>query len=277
LPSFSVAKPSLARPSCIIGKSGLRQSLMDPVILEDPLDDTIDRLRTKMQHEGHLALPGLVLASLDHAVMAISHPDEALGKVMEMARSKTRHERVLEVKAVIENLKVWVKNIPLKVTLMVMGLGGTAFKAKAIGQFMLDAAEGFCMRSRRQNLFVRLWDFVALMSVRLVVSTLVPPTSPGFGIIIQAATPDEQKWTAMPRFLVASAIAGAWPWVFDKLLQCFTGKDFCFTKGWRQCRRQRLQKSESKYMKNKAMLPKGKSVHIRRQFFRTQAQRAQLM
>jgi len=34
------------------------------------------------------------------------------------------------------------------------------------------------------------------------------------------------------------------------------------------------RKSGSKYMKNKAMLPKGKCVHIRRQFFRTQAQRS---
>jgi len=43
-------------------------------------------------------------------------------------------------------------------------------------------------------------------------------------------------------------------------------------------RLRRLQKSESEYMKNKAMLPKGKCVHIRHQFsIRNQAQRAQLM
>jgi len=69
------------------------------------------------------------------------------------------------------------------------------------------------------------------MSVRLIVSTLVPPTSPGFGIIIQAATPEEEKWTAMPCFLFASAIAGAWPWLLDKLISIVARKDFCFTMG----------------------------------------------
>merc|ERR1719325_411467 len=111
---------------------------------------------------------------------------------------------------------------------MIVGLGGTAFKASAIGQYMLDAAVGFCAWSKRQNLFVRFWGFVALMSFRLVVSTLVPPTSPGFGIIIQAATPDEEKWTAMPCFLLASAVASAWPWIFDKLVSPVTQKDFWF-------------------------------------------------
>jgi len=112
---------------------------------------------------------------------------------------------------------------------MVVGLGGTALQAKAIAQYMLWIAVGFCTWSRRQNLFVRFWGFVILMSIRLVVSTLVPPTSPAFGIIIQAATPDEEKWTSMPCFLAASAVAGAWPWMLDKFLQILTGKDFQFT------------------------------------------------
>merc|ERR1712124_194575 len=72
------------------------------------------------------------------------------------------------------------------------------------------------------------------MSVRLIVSTLIPPTSPGFGIIVQAATPDAQKWTAMPFFLLASTVAGACPWLLDKLLQFPRYKDpqqdFKFTK-----------------------------------------------
>jgi len=112
---------------------------------------------------------------------------------------------------------------------MVIGLGSAAFKAKSIGQYMLDVAGGYCSWSRRQNLPVRFCGFVTLMSSRLVVSTLVPPTSPGFGIIIQAATPDEQMWTAMPCFLAASTVAGVWPWLFDKLIQLFTREDFYFT------------------------------------------------
>merc|ERR1712079_804121 len=62
-----------------------------------------------------------------------------------------------------------------------------------------------------------------------VVSTLVPPTSPGFGIIIQAATPDEEKWTAMPCFLLATSVAGAWPYILDKLMWVFLREDFWFT------------------------------------------------
>jgi len=65
----------------------------------------------------------------------------------------------------------------------------------------------------------------------LIVSTLVPPTSPGFGIIIQAATPQDEKWTAMPCFLLASAVAGAWPWILDQVIFLFAKEDFQFTMG----------------------------------------------
>jgi len=35
----------------------------------------------------------------------------------------------------------------------------------------------------------------------------------------------------MPCSLLASALAGAWPWIFDKMIQVFTGEDFWFTMG----------------------------------------------
>jgi len=63
----------------------------------------------------------------------------------------------------------------------------------------------------------------------LFVSTLVPPTSPGFGIILQAATPSSEKWTAMPLFLIASTVAGAVPFLLDKLLSLGGRNDFRFT------------------------------------------------
>merc|ERR1719480_526146 len=134
-----------------------------------------------------------------------------------------------EVKDMAVRVKDWAKRNPCKAALMVIGLGGTAVKAKTIGHYMLRVTVGYCAWSRRQNIFVRFCGFVALMSIRLLVSTLVPPTSPGFGIIIQAASPVKEKWTAMPCFLAASAVAGAWPWLLDKLLQIFTKKDFHFT------------------------------------------------
>jgi len=77
------------------------QSLMDPVTLEDPIDDTIDRLRTQKQHEGHLALPGLVWASLDHASMAISYPDDTLGKVMETTIESCCQQRCQHWRALV--------------------------------------------------------------------------------------------------------------------------------------------------------------------------------
>merc|ERR1719386_320172 len=75
----------------------------------------------------------------------------------------------------------------------------------------------------------RFGGFVVLMILRLVISTLVLPTSPAFGIIIQAATPEDEKWTAMPFFLLASTVAGAFPYAMDKILQVCLRKDFQFT------------------------------------------------
>merc|ERR1719443_172876 len=75
----------------------------------------------------------------------------------------------------------------------------------------------------------RFAGFVVLMMLRLVISTLVPPTSPAFGIIIQAATPEDEKWTAMPFFLAASTVAGAFPYLCDKVFQICCGEDFVFT------------------------------------------------
>merc|ERR1719231_1669034 len=73
--------------------------------------------------------------------------------------------------------------------------------------------------------------FILLMMLRLVMSTLVPPTSPAFGIIIQAATPESEKWTAMPLFLLASTAAGGLPYTLDWLLRKIspTDTDYLFT------------------------------------------------
>jgi len=36
-------------------------------------------------------------------------------------------------------------------------------------------------------------------------------------------------WTAMPCFLAASSVAGAWPWILDKVIQLYSREDFYFT------------------------------------------------
>jgi len=135
----------------------------------DDVDEIITSTRTTLQAEGHMALGHLVYASLDHASMAISHPDLTFCKAWKMAKSKTSDEWRQQLNKVTAKVKGWAARNPVKVTLMVIGLGGTAFKAKTISHYMLDTAVGFCAWSKRQNLFVRFWGFVALMSIRLVV------------------------------------------------------------------------------------------------------------
>jgi len=112
---------------------------------------------------------------------------------------------------------------------MVVGLGGTAYKATTIGLLMTDNAQSFIDWGHSTTTINRFLGFVGLMTARLAISTLVPPTSPGFGIILQAATPDSEKWTAMPFFLAASTIAGAAPYLLDKVLQVCFREDFLFT------------------------------------------------
>lgn len=94
---------------------------------------------------------------------------------------------------------------------------------------MNDKATAFTELGKTCTKGPRFCLFVLLMIFRLVVSTLVPPTSPAFGIILQAATPNDDKWTAMPFFLLASTVAGAVPYLMDKILEVMSGKDFRFS------------------------------------------------
>jgi len=198
-----------------------------PSVIE--IDHFIGEIQELLVDNRSMALGHLIYAALDHASAAISHPDQTFAIGIAVYRSKSRSDLIEEATLIFRNVKGWAQRNPVKVTLMVIGLGITAFKAKALAQCMLDTASSFCTWSKNQPLYNRFWGFVALMSVRLIVSTLVPPTSPGFGIIIQAATPQSEKWTAMPCFLLASAVAGAWPWILDKILSLCTRQDFCFT------------------------------------------------
>jgi len=196
---------------------------------EAGIDTVIGDNRKILQKKRVMALGQLVYSALSHAAVAVSHPDQTLEKFINVCKSKSVDQWMDETKSVGIGIWTWAKANVIKVSLMVIGLGISAFKANAISQYMLSVAAYFCAWCKRKPLPVRFLGFVALMSVRLIVSTLVPPTSPGFGIIIQAATPDEEKWTAMPCFLLASAVAGAWPWIFDKLASLVTQKDFWFT------------------------------------------------
>jgi len=191
------------------------------------IDNRIRENRNALKERGETALGHLVYAALGHASVAISHPDQTLGKGIEIYHSKTNDKWIDEANSVVTKVWLWAKRNPIKVSLLMVSLAISAFKAKVMGQYMLDVAASFCAWSRKQPLYIRFWGFVGLMSVRLIVSTLVPPTSPVFGIIIQAATPDEQKWTAMPCFVLASAVAGAWPYILDKFMWVFLHEDLC--------------------------------------------------
>jgi len=193
--------------------------------IEKLIEDTRDLLDEARQ----MALGHLVYEVLDHASASISHPDTAFWAVYNVYKHKSHEQWVEEATSLWSKVKQWAEENRTKVIILVLGLGISAFYAKAMAQCMLGAAASFCSWSQRQAFPVRFCGFVALMSVRLIVSTLVPPTSPGFGIIIQAATPVEQKWTAMPCFLLASAVAGACPYVLDTIAWLFTDKDFQFT------------------------------------------------
>jgi len=198
---------------------------------QQDLDRLIKTNRDALKQKHVMAILYLVYAALDHASAAICHPDHTIKNGIEFAKKKSRQDWIDEAQLVMGKVWDWAKTNRVKVSLMVVGLGFSAFKAKTMGRRMLDFASSYCEWSRSKPLPVRLGGFLLLMSVRLIVSTLVPPTSPGFGIIVQAATPDNEKWTAMPCFVIASAVAGAWPWILDNIIQVFTKEDFWFTMG----------------------------------------------
>jgi len=205
----------------------------DVDIKENPQDllAQIKETRDSLKEKGKMAITHLIYAALDHAAEGISHPIHTVKNGIEFARKKTLKEWLGDAKSVTLRVWAWAKRNPIKVSLMVVGLGYSAFKAKTMTAYMTDISKKYMTWSKNAPLPTRFLGFVALMSVRLIVSTLVPPTSPAFGIIITKATPNEQQWTAMLCFLLASALAGAWPYIFDKFLQLFTKKDFQFTMG----------------------------------------------
>jgi len=118
---------------------------------------------------------------------------------------------------------------PCRSACMVLGLGGTVVKAKSIASYLYVGAADFIVWGQSLSTGMRFVACVALMASRLCISTLVPPTSPAFGIIMQAATPAAEKWTAMPFFLLSSTVAGAAPYVLDRIAQVFTRQHFSFT------------------------------------------------
>lgn len=104
------------------------------------------------------------------------------------------------------------------------------FKSGTIKGIITDKSLQFVTWCRSASTLERFMAFVLLMVARLFVSTLVPPTSPAFGIIIQMSTPEDSAWTAMPFFLLASTLAGATPWLLDKLVELFCKEDLMYTK-----------------------------------------------
>jgi len=193
------------------------------------VDELIKETREELKKKDEMAITHLVYAALDHASTAISHPDSTIKHGFEFAKGKNLVEWRKEATSVMVKLWGWVQTNRVKVSVMVVGLGLSALNAKTMVQCMKNLAKSYCEWSQSKPLNVRFGGFLVLMSVRLIVSTLVPPTSPGFGIIISAATPANEKWTAMPCFLLASAAAGALPYILDKIIQVFTQKDFEFT------------------------------------------------
>lgn len=198
--------------------------------LDEHLD--IESVQAKLQANGDMAVVQLCSAALKHAAEGITHPERKIAAAISRLRNSDAQQRAeLQAHAgqLIADLRSWLMANRVKALLMVLGLGLTAFKAKTIGSFMEDNAQNFIHWGQSATTGVRFLGFVGLMAARLFVSTVVPPTSPAFGVILQAATPAAEKWTAMPLFLAASTVAGALPYLLDRFFQIFLRKDFMFT------------------------------------------------
>jgi len=199
----------------------------------DEIDEQINEVRDMLKSHGEMAVTELCYAALEHAADSITHADQKVIAVFETVRAmdKQQWSTVLQQsRHVAQEVKKWMMANPCKTSLLVIGLGGTACKKTTISNFMKGASRGFIEWGNTATIPERFLGFVGLMVVRLGISTLVPPTSPGFGIILQAATPEAEKWTAMPMFLAASTVAGAVPYVMDKTIQGLGHGDFAFTR-----------------------------------------------
>lgn len=196
----------------------------------DKLD--VDSVRYFLKDTKQKAVTTLIYHALEHASSGITHTDEKIQElykaVMELG-NQGREKLKKDAMAVAGGIWQWMCENKIKTALMFIGLGGTAYKAKTIGNGMQTAAQSFINWGKSTTWYMRFVGFIVLMTIRLVVSTVVPPTSPGFGIILQAATPEDSKWTAMPLFLLASTIAGAAPWILDKILEKVTREDYKFS------------------------------------------------
>jgi hypothetical protein len=196
----------------------------------DPM--SVDDVRRMMVQSGETAVGPLCYAALQHAAEGITHSDRKIAcacKAIGTASKGDARNLARQCEGLARGMLDWMATNPIKSILMVAGLGGSAYEATRIANLMEGRAESFTEWGRSTTTPVRFIGFCGLMTVRLLVSTLVPPTSPAFGIIIQAATPETEKWTAMPLFLAASAVAGAVPYLVDKTVELFTGTDFAFT------------------------------------------------
>jgi len=199
----------------------------------DEIDEQINEVRDMLKSHGEMAVTELCYAALEHAADSITHADQKVIAVFETVRAmdKQQWSTVLQQsRHVAQEVKKWMMANPCKTSLLVIGLGGTACKKTTISNFMKGASRGFIEWGNTATIPERFFGFVGLMVIRLGISTLVPPTSPGFGIILQAATPEAEKWTAMPMFLAASTVAGAVPYVMDKTIQGLGHGDFAFTR-----------------------------------------------
>lgn len=196
-------------------------------------DHEINQGRETLNSQGEMAVAQLCGSALKHAAETITHADEKLISVFGYVTTMDKQQYcglLMRCREAAAEMWEWMLAHRLQAILLVFGLGGTAYKAKTIAKFMEASASGFIAWGKATTTTKRFFGFVGLMIARLGISTLVPPTSPGFGIILQAATPESEKWTAMPLFLAASTVAGAIPYVFDKVAQIFVHEDFVFTR-----------------------------------------------
>jgi len=105
---------------------------------------------------------------------------------------------------------------------------------QTIGLFMKNQTQSFIDWSLGTNRLCRLLGFIPLMMARLIISTLIPPTSPGFSIIVQVQLPRMKNGRRCRFFLIASTVAGILPWFMDQVFEFLHGgppfKDFLYTR-----------------------------------------------
>jgi len=104
------------------------------------IDNRIRENRNALKERGETALGHLVYSALGHASVAISHPDQTLEKSIEIYHSKTNDQWIDEANSVVTKVWLWAKRNPIKVSLLMVSLAISAFKAKVMGQYMLDVA-----------------------------------------------------------------------------------------------------------------------------------------